>query len=91
MGEWETLSGGVGWVLMLLGFLLDRRALNRLTSKVDNRVRGHHNHIANHVHQSVSSSASGGGTGALATWSAWATIGGLLLTLWPMVRGWLLA
>ncbi|MDZ4400781.1 hypothetical protein [Hydrogenophaga sp.] len=89
---WNALSdsfGLLGWVLVLVGFLLNRSAMAKLQLRVSNHVSGSGNKVTNNVNQNVTSIAHGGSDGLLATWGSWASILGLALSLWPTLKGWL--
>ena len=78
----------LGWLVLLLGWVLGRPATHRFVNTV--RVFGFGNTTTNTViHSSTSSSPSaGGGSSTLTNASSWATVIGLLLTF-PMVKTWL--
>lgn len=80
--------GGVGWLVVLAGYLLQRRAVVSLQSRIQNNVKGNQNRVTNTVLQSAPASP-GGGDSPLAQWGSWASIVGLFLTLLPMVKAWL--
>ncbi len=79
--------GVVAWMLVLVGFLLQRSALQQ-KSRVHNAIKGNENQVVNTVHQSVTGSPSQEDS-ALARWGSWASIVGLVLTLLPLVKAWL--
>lgn len=79
----------MGWLVLLLGWVLGRPATHRFVNKVT--VIGFGNTTTNsvtHSHTSSSPSA-GGGSSSLTNASSWATVIGLLMTLWPTVKPWL--
>jgi hypothetical protein len=77
----------LGWVAMLVGFLLQRKALMNVHATT--RIKGNQNSVTNNIHQTVNDA--GGDSGNLARWGSWASIIGLALTLWPLVKPWLSA
>lgn len=81
-----TAWGGVlGWPLLLVGFLLQKKALVNQTMHTKTNVKGDSNSINNNISQSVSSPNSGGDS-TLSKWGNWATLIGLALTLWPVIQ-----
>lgn len=79
--------GWVGWVALLAGFSMQRKAL--MNAHVVNRVSGSQNTVNNNIHQTQAApSAQTGqpGESNLAKWGSWASIVGLALTLWPLVK-----
>lgn len=80
----------VGWLVVLAGYLMQRRAWVSLQSNVRNTVKGNQNQVTNTVHQSAPASPDGGDS-PLGRWGSWASIVGLVLTLLPMVKAWLAA
>jgi len=80
--------GWLGWLGMLVGYIMQRRALVSLQSRIQNVIHGNQNQVTNTVNQSLPAS-SGGGDSLLAQLSSWATIVGLLLTLLPLIKAWL--
>ena len=79
--------GLLGWLVLLAGYFMQRKAW--MNAQVVNRVSGSHNTITNTIQQTQAAPPAGAGqTGesGLAQWANWATIVGLLLTLWPLVQ-----
>lgn len=80
--------GWLGWLVVLVGHLMQRRALVGFQSRIQSTVQGNQNQVTNTVNQSTSASSAEGDS-LLAQWSSWATIVGLFLTLLPMIKAWL--
>lgn len=88
--EWVGLLGRVGWVAVLVGFLMQRRAWNNMQARIHTSIKGNQNRVTSTINQSVPASE-GEGDSQLAKWGSWASVVGLALTLWPLVKGWLVA
>ena len=81
-----TWVGAVGWLAVLVGFFMQRKALINVVNK--NSFRGDNNVVTNITHQGTPSQ-SGGGDSALSQWESWASVVGLGLTLLPLLKEWL--
>lgn len=80
--------GLLGWLVVLVGFLMQRRAWTNMQARIQTSIKGNQNQVNNTVHQSVPAS-SGDGDSPLAQWGSWASIVGLVLTLLPLVKAWM--
>ena len=78
----EPWIGLLGWCLLLLGYLLQRRAL--MSAKNTTSIKGNKNIVSNTISQ-VSSAGNESTEGALSRWGNWASILGLGLALWTLV------
>lgn len=83
--------GALGWLALLAGFLLQRKAQqSRLTQSNKASVFGSSNSVvqANHGHAQPGSTAQGAANppSALETLANWATIAGLFVSLLPVVK-----
>ena len=76
----------LGWIALLLGWLLGRPAIQRFVNKVT--VIGIANTTTNSVSVTEHSNPAHGDS-ALSKVGNWATIGGLVLTLLPMLKEWM--
>lgn len=83
--EW---FGVITWLVMLAGFLMQRKAWVNQNSNVNTSIKGNQNQITNQVKQSASNPPAKSDS-ALAKWGNWATIAGLLFNLLPLLKGWL--
>jgi hypothetical protein len=79
--------GVLGWVALLAGFSMQRKAL--MNANVVNRVSGSQNTVTNNIHQTHSAAPGEPHESRLAKSASWATLVGLALTLWPLVKPWL--
>ena len=77
--------GAVGWLAVLVGFFMQRKALMNVVHK--NSFKGNNNVVTNITHQSTPSQS--GGDSALSQWGSWASVVGLGLTLLPLLKEWL--
>jgi hypothetical protein len=77
----------LGWLVLLLGWVLGRPATQRFVNKVS--VIGFGNTTTNTVNQTSTTPSAGGTSTSLTNASSVATILGLLITLWPVVKPWL--
>lgn len=77
--------GWLGWVAVLIGFLFQRRALITQQARSQTSVKGNHNQVTNTTTQTVMEA----GDSALAQWGSWASIVGLVLTLLPLIKAWI--
>lgn len=80
--------GVLGWAVVLVGYLLQRRAWVTQRSSVQTSIKGNQNQVSNTVTQSVLEQG-GSGDSPLAMWGSWASIVGLALTLLPLIKAWL--
>lgn len=83
--------GLLGWLILLAGYFMQRKAL--MNAHVVNRVSGRQNTVTNNIHQTQAAPPAGAGQPGesnLAQWASWATILGLLLTLWPLAKPWVM-
>ena len=81
--------GAVGWLAVLIGFGLQRKALMNVTHKTS--IKGNNNTVTNSTSQGTPSqvgSAGKGGDSALSQWGSWASVVGLALTLLPLLKEW---
>lgn len=87
----EHVPSWLGWLGCLgvfVGYLMQRRALVSLQSRIQNTIQGNQNQVTNTVNQSTPALTAGENS-PLVQWSSWATIVGLLLTLLPLIKAWL--
>ena len=83
----------LGWVLLLLGWLGQRRIVQKQVQVWVNKVTvmGAHNHIQNSAEFQHSPSAAHDchtkNASALERWSQRATVAGLFISLWPLLKG----
>jgi hypothetical protein len=77
--------GGVGWLAVLVGFFLQRKAL--VEARNLTTIKGNRNQVSNTIHQSAVEAS--GGDSVLVQCANWATIAGLVLTLLPLLKDWL--
>lgn len=80
--------GVLGWLVVLVGYLMQRRAWINMQARIQTTVKGNQNQVTNTVNQSVPASG-GEGDSPLAQWGSWASIVGLVLTLLPLVKAWM--
>jgi hypothetical protein len=74
----------LGWVLLLLGWLGQRRNVQNWINKV--MVIGSHNHVSNQVSYTPPKPDSTQAPALVERIGSWASILGLLLTLWPLLK-----
>lgn len=75
----------LGWVILLLGWILGRPATAGLVNKTT--IFGSHNRVLNQI--SLAQPAPAQGESGLAKASSWATLLGLALSLLPIAKDWL--
>lgn len=80
----QDLLAWLGWGLLALGWLGQRPVTQHWVNKVQTWNWGSHNHVENHVSQQHHAAPADSGS-ALERWSNWATIAGLLVSLWPLL------
>lgn len=92
MGEFlqsiPSWVGALGWLAVLIGFRLQRKALINASNKTT--IIGGGNTVSNTTNQSThSANADGGGDSLLSLFGNWASLIGLALSLLPLLKDWL--
>ena len=82
--------GAVGWLAVLLGFGLQRKAFMSVSNKTS--IKGNRNSVTNTTNQGTQSQNDsadhGSGDSTLSRWGSWASLVGLVLTLLPLLKEW---
>lgn len=80
--------GVLGWLLLLVGFLLQKKALVNQTMRTQTSIKGNFNVTNNNSIQSASSPTPGGDS-TLSKLGSWASLFGLALSVLPLIKSWL--